>query len=103
MKRNRRPKPVWQGTGGDRVGSGAILLPDPRADRHSSKAGICRGATLNNNPNATARLLLLPDAPDANGCPRIAVAIPAPRGPRLIVYASLSLALAALRAMGDAA
>lgn len=58
---------------------------------------------MNNHANATVRLLLLPDAPDANGCPRIAVAIPAPHGPRLVVYATMPLALEALRSMGDAA
>lgn len=55
------------------------------------------------NSNRAARLLLLSDAPDANGCPRIAVATPNPRGLRLMVYATMPLALAALRATGDAA
>lgn len=51
----------------------------------------------------TPRLLLLPDALDADGAPRIAIAMPVRDGLRIVAFASMSAALAAIRLLGGAA
>lgn len=51
---------------------------------------------------AAPRLLLLPDAPDANGQPRVALALPAlstGRRAALVIFPTIAAALAAKRRM----
>ena len=106
MLLKRQPPARGMRTGGGSLGGSlcktfiaACPVPIQHAVRFAQKVNRMTHSIRYSTP----RLLMLPDAPDADGAPRIAIAIPAPRGPRLIVYPNVPLALAALRAMGGGA